>query len=280
MTRSNESSGQGRRGRVGDLERDPAVGIEPDLRLRHGDHLLGDVDAADACARELAGDEERRLAGAGAEVEDALGSGRHVEEGRGQRGEVLGRARARPLRPSPGPSGRRIGASGSLSTGQSHGARATAPLRARPITRMRSEWAACASLSGVLTQASSPPSRRIAFAACEPLADNRRAPRRARLGSAACGGDDDESSRERGDLGSTSPCEEVDAPEPTEVKLDPPPKKPSADRPRPPWSTRAAAPSRSRSTRRATRRRRRRSSTWPRTASSTTRPFTGSSPGS
>jgi peptidyl-prolyl cis-trans isomerase B (cyclophilin B) len=48
------------------------------------------------------------------------------------------------------------------------------------------------------------------------------------LGFAACGGDDD------GDEGATTsvdePCEEVSAPEPRTVKLDPPPKKPSADR--------------------------------------------------
>ena len=50
-------------------------GSSPTLALREPDHLLGEVDPADAGAGELAGEEERRLAGPGAEVEDPLGGG-------------------------------------------------------------------------------------------------------------------------------------------------------------------------------------------------------------
>jgi peptidyl-prolyl cis-trans isomerase B (cyclophilin B) len=46
----------------------------------------------------------------------------------------------------------------------------------------------------------------------------------------ACGGDDDDApAEEESALPADSPCESVDAPEPREVKLDPPPSKPSAD---------------------------------------------------
>ena len=90
MTRSKESSGQGIRAASRDLERDAAVGVEPDLLLRDRDHLLGHVDPADARAGELAGGEERGLAGPRAQVEDALGGRRYVEEGSRQRGQMLG----------------------------------------------------------------------------------------------------------------------------------------------------------------------------------------------
>ena len=58
------------------------------------DHLLGDVDAANARLRELAREEQRPLAGAGAHLERPLGRGLHVQERGRQRGEVLHRAGA------------------------------------------------------------------------------------------------------------------------------------------------------------------------------------------
>jgi len=53
------------------------------------------------------------------------------------------------------------------------------------------------------------------------------------LALAACGGDDESSSEEgegeESSLEADAPCEEVEAPEPREVELDPPPDEPSAD---------------------------------------------------
>src|SRR3954447_362452 len=91
---------------VADLERDPALGIQPDPLLGATDHLLGEVDAAHPGARELAGDQQRAVAETRADVERPLGLGTHVERGRRKRGEVDGpraldglRPVARPLLP-------------------------------------------------------------------------------------------------------------------------------------------------------------------------------------
>ena len=48
----------GQRGGVADAEGDPALGIQTDPRLSAADHLLGDVDAADAGVGELARDQQ------------------------------------------------------------------------------------------------------------------------------------------------------------------------------------------------------------------------------
>ena len=64
------------------------------MPVGRANHLLGEVDAANARLRELARQQQRPRAGAGAHLERALGRGLHVEEGRGQRSEVLHRARA------------------------------------------------------------------------------------------------------------------------------------------------------------------------------------------
>ena len=128
--------GERQGGGVGDLERDPPLGVEPDLGAREPDHLLGEVDPADAGAGELAGEEERRLAGPGAEVEDPLGGG--------ERRAVAVASAARwltepaPVRPSQ-PSALRSKKPriAGRSTGHSHGARATVALRARPVSLIR-----------------------------------------------------------------------------------------------------------------------------------------------
>lgn len=65
------------------LEGDTSLGVEanPGARSPHG---LRGVDAAHACRRELASEEQRRLAVATADDQGALG-GRDVEKGRGER---------------------------------------------------------------------------------------------------------------------------------------------------------------------------------------------------
>ena len=117
-------------GGVRDPEGHSSRGIEADLAGRRANHLLGDVDAANARLRELTRQQQRPRAGAGAHLECTLGCGLHVEEGRGQRSEVLHRARRRCARPSRPRSDRRSVASGRESP-------------ATPRARARSAGSAC-----------------------------------------------------------------------------------------------------------------------------------------
>lgn len=73
-----------------------------------------------------------------------------------------------------------------------------------------------------------PPDRQIALALVKPLALI--AALVFALGLlAGCGGDDGDSSTEGGEETSEGPCESVEEPEPKDVSLDPPPKRPSSD---------------------------------------------------
>jgi hypothetical protein len=79
-------------GREGDLagaallEGDAALGVEADSGACPAHGLGGGIDSADAGRRELAGEEERCLAVAAAELQDALGLS-NVEDRGGQWGE-------------------------------------------------------------------------------------------------------------------------------------------------------------------------------------------------
>ena len=128
---------EGQRGGVGDTEGDPALGVEADLGLRLADHLLGDVDAADRCVRELAGDEEGGDAGPGADVEGALGAAVDLGHGDRKRREVIDAGRAGALVPGRAPARRSRRRIARRRTGQSHGAWATVALTARPINLTR-----------------------------------------------------------------------------------------------------------------------------------------------
>ena len=136
-TRSKRFLAERQVGSVGGSEGDPPVGVEADLGLREANHLLGDVDAAHARSRELAGKEQGRLAGAGADVERPLGRRARLQRRRRQRGEVRDGARARALVPAESAAGRSSGAWRAGSAGHSQGAWATVEFRARPIRRTR-----------------------------------------------------------------------------------------------------------------------------------------------
>jgi peroxiredoxin Q/BCP len=81
----------GEGGGICDAERDPAVGVEPYLRLRAADHLLREIDAPDAGGGELARHQKRSLARSGSDVERPLGLRLDLKKGGGERSEVLGR---------------------------------------------------------------------------------------------------------------------------------------------------------------------------------------------
>ena len=150
--------------------------------------------------RELAGQEQRRLAGAGAEVEDPLGV--RGDRGRGgrERREVVDRAGAGALVPARGASGRRSRASAPRSSGHSHGARATAPFSARPMSRIAGRDRARRLLhrghDRKRAPGSAPVRRAVTSLATDavPAARLRRcSPRSPRVALSACGGGDDAS---------------------------------------------------------------------------------------
>ncbi len=102
----------GEGGGVADLEGDPPVGIEPDPGLRLPDHLLGDVDAADAApagtrARSAAPRSPVPVPMSSARSGAGSTSSRAARGGPGAR-----RSRRRCARPSPRRGGRRRRASG------------------------------------------------------------------------------------------------------------------------------------------------------------------------
>ena len=208
----------GEAGRVGDPERDPPLGIEADLAWAAADHLLGDVDAADARLGELAGQEQRPLAGAGAEVEDPLGAAVRSPPPRPRAPRGARPSRRRCARPSPGRSGRR-----SRASGRGAGATARAPARPsrsapRPISRTRvgigvGSAASTAPSSPSGTPGGRPRCRRDA---CTSLRDRCGLLRGCRLAAliavlaaaaalAACGGGDDDLD-ERGDRAGRLPA--------------------------------------------------------------------------
>ena len=87
---------------IGDAEGDPALGVQADLGGCGADHRLGDVDSPHARLRKLARDQQRPLAGSGADLERALRRGLDVQEGARKRCEVIRRARARTVVPARG----------------------------------------------------------------------------------------------------------------------------------------------------------------------------------
>ena len=70
--------------------------------MARADHLLGDVDPANPRLRELAREQQRALAGPGADLERPLGRRLDVQERGRQRREVIDRARAGALVPARG----------------------------------------------------------------------------------------------------------------------------------------------------------------------------------
>ena len=95
-----EVVGVGQGARLAHLEGDPPLGVEPDPRVAARTSAAEGSTPRTRAARELAGEEERRVALAAVDHQRALGR-RHVEHRGGKRGERRGAHGADHRKPEP-----------------------------------------------------------------------------------------------------------------------------------------------------------------------------------